>query len=745
MSTSPRRAGTRTPLVSFAIAAHDAAATIEQAVASALWQRNVDVEVVVVDDCSTDATGALLRRIEDPRLVVLHNDARCGLAVSLNRGLDKARARYVARLDADDVAHPERIGRQLEVMRRGNVAVLGTGVVEIDDAGRPGQLHVSPSGTAGVAWRLLFSSPFFHPSTLLDRHVLDEHELRYDPSYEQSQDYELWTRLLAVADGDNIPDALVLRRIHPGQTSKRLRSGQRSFQREIALRQITTLAPELTGEAAELAWLVGAGQQVAGCAPEAVDAYLALYDRFRAARAGDDLTGVRTTVARAVTRVSLGAEPGHRTTLMRRAFDVDPALAMRGALDRARRRRATRAAQDGARGVIADLIDPLSRPVRVTVVSPEPTPYRSPLLDRVAQRPEVELTVLYAGRTVAGRTWAVEPQHRALFLRGVRVPGVRRLLRHDYPVTPGVFRALAASWPDVVVVSGWSQFASQAAVVWCRRHQIPYLLLVSSHDAVSRPSWRQVVRGPIVPRIVRGAWGAFALGTLSRDSLVANGASAERIGLFANTVDVPAWTERVDHLAGRRPELRAALGLGGDDVAVLCVARLSPEKRLDDLVRAVARAGDPRLVVVLAGEGPERRGLEELARSLGVRLVLAGEIPWARVADVYVAADVFALLSDWEAWGVVVNEAACCGLPLVLSDHVGAARDLLVEGQNGALVSARDVGSAADALRRYASSADDRLRAGAASKRIVAAWGYEPSVASFVELVRAAAGRNGSR
>src|SRR5204863_8944301 len=113
-----------------------------------------------------------------------------------------------------------------------------------------------------------------------------------------------------------------------------------------------------------------------------------------------------------------------------------------------------------------------ARVTRVTVVSPEPTPYRAPLFDRIARR--MDLTVVYAARTVAGREWTVPLQHRAVFLRGARVPGVRKLLRHDYPVTPGVVPALARSRPDVVVVSGWSTFASQTAVAWCRALRVPY-------------------------------------------------------------------------------------------------------------------------------------------------------------------------------------------------------------------------------------------------------------------------------
>jgi glycosyltransferase involved in cell wall biosynthesis len=84
--------------------------------------------------------------------------------------------------------------------------------------------------------------------------------------------------------------------------------------------------------------------------------------------------------------------------------------------------------------------------------------------------------------------------------------------------------------------------------------------------------------------------------------------------------------------------------MGPDDVAVLSVARLTPEKGLDTLVRAAAEAADPRLVVALAGSGPERNRLASLAADTGVRLLLLPEIPWERIVERYVAADVFALL-----------------------------------------------------------------------------------------------------
>ena len=333
---------------------------------------------------------------------------------------------------------------------------------------------------------------------------------------------------------------------------------------------------------------------------------------------------------------------------------------------------------------------------RITVVSPEPTPYRAPLFDRIAQR--VDLTVVYAAHTVAGRGWTVPLDHPAVFLRGVRVPGVRRLVRHDYPVTPGVVPALRRSRPDVVVVSGWSTFASQAAVAWCLARSVPYVLHVESHDLDPRPAWRRRIKDAVATPVIRRAASVLAVGSAARDSALTRGASQVRI--FANTIDVERWSERADRLSPRPHE----------GVLVLSVGRDVPEKGFDVLRAACGIAGVDLAIVVGGHEEDD-------------------------LAQAYVDADVFALLSRHEPWGVVVNEAAASGRPLVLSDHVGAAYDLLRDGENGFVVPADDAHAAAAALRRLAADAELRRRMGERSRELVCAWGYEASVESFLEAV----------
>jgi glycosyltransferase involved in cell wall biosynthesis len=120
---------------------------------------------------------------------------------------------------------------------------------------------------------------------------------------------------------------------------------------------------------------------------------------------------------------------------------------------------------------------------------------------------------------------------------------------------------------------------------------------------------------------------------------------------------------------------------------------------------------------------------------------MSGHVAEAELAQMYVDADVFALLSRHEPWGVAVNEAAASGLPLLLSDRVGAAADLLPDGGNGFIVQAGDVRAAAAALNRLGGDPALRRAMGARSRELVGDWGYESSVDNFVAAVREATSR----
>ena len=461
-----------------------------------------------------------------------------------------ARGAYVARLDADDVAMPRRLQLQLERMRsapEGCSRRLGRNGARRQRAGRAAA-HRWPAAPPTFAGRR--SSARRSSTRPCSSSVMCSTGTGSDTTSEfaESEDYELWSRLLDVADGDNLLDPLVLYRVHPDQASQRRRALQRECQLRVALRAIAGVAPELSPGEQELAWRVGVADPIApGEAEAAAAAYLELVSAFeRRVGAGGRARACPRSHARRERSVSGAAS----ARLASHALRLDPALPAHVLARRRGRRRAGAARREAEVWLRRLAPDGDAAPIRVTAVFPEPTPYRSPLLDRVAALSEIDLTVLYAAESVVRRTWRISSAHRAVYLRGIRMPGADRLVRHDYPITPGVVGALSESRPDVVVVSGWSTFAAQAAIAWSRLKSVPYVLVVESHDEGPRSGWRRAVKGTVVPPVVTGASGILVTGTLARDSMIARGAAPERVRVFANTVDVEDFGARADRLGG---------------------------------------------------------------------------------------------------------------------------------------------------------------------------------------------------
>ncbi|HZJ72113.1 MAG TPA: glycosyltransferase, partial [Planctomycetota bacterium] len=199
-----------TPAVSVLMSVHDGAPLVAAAVASVLAQTAGDLELIVVDDGSTDATPDLLAAVRDPRLRVLRQE-RTGLTRALNAGLARATAPLVARLDADDIALPERLERQCAYLARESaVGLLGTAAREIDSRGALVRIVRPPLDDAALRHALIRSNPFVHSSVMV-RRTLVERAGGYDATLPVAQDYDLWMRLARLARLANLADVLVVR------------------------------------------------------------------------------------------------------------------------------------------------------------------------------------------------------------------------------------------------------------------------------------------------------------------------------------------------------------------------------------------------------------------------------------------------------------------------------------------------------------------------------------------------------
>lgn len=379
-----------------------------------------------------------------------------------------------------------------------------------------------------------------------------------------------------------------------------------------------------------------------------------------------------------------------------------------------------------------------ARPLRCVVVPPAPVPYREPLFAALAARPDLELRVIYQAGREPGWDQRADwfPQRHAYEAEALRAWRRRRPGRTPIVWPRGLERALARRPPDCVVAWEYGP-AALRALAWGRRHRRPVVTFTETTQAVAATFGRAQRR---VHRwgVGRSA-GFIAASSAARDRLVALGAPLEGIAVSLQSADLAPL---------RAVAERRARGTRGDGpVRVLFVGRLVPDKNVAALIEALACAELPAGTVELevCGGGPLEGELRALADRFAAPVRFRGAVAPAELPDAYARADVLALPSRFEPFGVAAREAAAAGLPIVCSRVAGAAGDVAVEGRNALLVDPTRTDEIAAALGRLVRDAELRAALGCGSRAIDAEHPLEADVTAFAGAVRRAVGRSEGR
>jgi glycosyltransferase involved in cell wall biosynthesis len=367
--------------------------------------------------------------------------------------------------------------------------------------------------------------------------------------------------------------------------------------------------------------------------------------------------------------------------------------------------------------------------MRILLVTEIPAPFRIPLFNALAAEPEIELCVCFLAEHDPRRSYRVYRDEFAF--DEVILPGWGARRRGRWiMLNRGVFRLLRRVRPHVIVVGGWNQPAFWQVLAAARVRRIPTLLWVESTSSDVRLAG--AVAESLRRLALRLSSGFVVPGRASRAYLRRLGTADARIVDAPNAVDLGIFAERVEAARADRAALREQLALEG--CVFLYVGRLEPEKGLDVLIKAMS--GVPgRLVVIGSGslEPEVRAAAGEAIRIVG-QLTRDELVPW------YAAADALVLPSRSEPWGMVLNEGAAAGLPLVSTDAAGAAHDLIEPGGNGFRVPADDVAALAAALRALATDPELRQVFGERSREVAERFRPEvwaAAVAGFArEIVR---------
>lgn len=207
------------PVITVLMSVYNGHRHLAESVSSILAQSFPDFELLIINDGSTDGSLEYLRSLADPRVVLIDQQPNRGLLATANRGLRIARGRYVAIMDQDDIAAPERLGRQFARLEAApEIALCGTAIETFGD--RPLPSWVRYQEPADLRTALLFENPFCHPTVMMRHRALASVGLAYPEAYPHAEEYALWLNLAEKYPLANLPDTLLRYRVHATQLSR---------------------------------------------------------------------------------------------------------------------------------------------------------------------------------------------------------------------------------------------------------------------------------------------------------------------------------------------------------------------------------------------------------------------------------------------------------------------------------------------------------------------------------------------
>ena len=203
--------------VSVILPAYNCEKFIGQAIRSVLDQTFREFELIIVNDGSTDKTEFVILAFDDPRIVYIRNQQNQGLISSLNRAINIAQGKYIARMDADDICNPERLAKQKELLdKHEDITLVASTIDLIDENGENAgvwQLDRKTVSPEQIRKRMVYENCIAHPTVMIRTAVLKE--FKYTPGQVNIEDYDLWLRLLSRGHKiSKINEPLLLYRIH---------------------------------------------------------------------------------------------------------------------------------------------------------------------------------------------------------------------------------------------------------------------------------------------------------------------------------------------------------------------------------------------------------------------------------------------------------------------------------------------------------------------------------------------------
>jgi glycosyltransferase involved in cell wall biosynthesis len=394
------------------------------------------------------------------------------------------------------------------------------------------------------------------------------------------------------------------------------------------------------------------------------------------------------------------------------------------------------------------------RRYRVLAVATHPVQYMAPIFRRMANHSAFDLHVTYC--TPRGAKAEYDPEFDAdiqwdvplfdgyswsqVLNRGSGAGSFFGLFN------PAVWKLIGSGTFDAVLCfTGYRCATFWITLIAARISKTAILFGADATTLASRDgrAWKTRLKKILWPCLFGLADQVIVPSSGSHDLMLSLGLPSERVTVTPYSIDNDWWIQRASRVD--RAATRAVWGASPNDSVILFCAKLQPWKRPVDLLRAFAKANIPNTLLLFAGEGPLRPQLESEATTLGVasRVRFLGFVNQSQLPSIYSSADLMVLPSEYEPFAVVVNEAMCCSCPVVVSNRVGAALDLVFPVSPQFVFPCGGIDELASILKDALADREKLQTIARAALRHIRTWSPERNVAATLDAIRAGVTRVG--
>jgi glycosyltransferase involved in cell wall biosynthesis len=342
-------------------------------------------------------------------------------------------------------------------------------------------------------------------------------------------------------------------------------------------------------------------------------------------------------------------------------------------------------------------------PKRICFVVSHPIQYTVPLYQRLARRDDVAIKVFFTwhaggkpvedrgfGRAIAWDILLTQGYEFELVPNVSAAPGTDRFfgLRN-----PALLDRVMAWRPDVVHVTGWAWFSHLQLLRALHRRGVPTLFFGDSHllDR-ERSTSPALLKAAVLHKVYSWPTGFLTVGAANRAYFERFGVAPAKLHPCPHSIDVARFSQPAEELEREASRWRSELRIDAGQKVLLYAGKFEPKKRPTELMRAVDQLPDPSLLLVMVGSGEMQPEIDAIATRDPARFRILPFQNQSRMPIAYRLGDIFVLPSGYgESWGLAVNEALACGRPVIVSDRVGCASDV-IDASCGRIFRANDWG-----------------------------------------------------